>query len=212
MHGFYPKLEGGDLLIIAGDITASDTVPQLKEFFDWFQAQKYRKKVLVGGNHDNFLSHSLSTYEGLRMGLIEHYNENDYEYLLDSGTEFEGLKIWGSPWTPWFSGVHPKCKAFMLSEKELEKKWKLIPENTDILITHGPPYACLDQNMDGEFCGSKSLDKRLSKVYLKYHVFGHIHEAYGQSYGPMNSQHLSINCSHVNFHYKPVNKPVRIEL
>jgi len=112
----------------------------------------------------------------------------------------------------------------MLSEKELKKKWALIPENTDILITHGPPFGMLDKNIDGTYCGSKSLSDNLLRLNLKVHIFGHIHEAYGECYQAYASNsgdcekecipigHQSINCSHVNFHYKPVNKPVRIVL
>jgi Icc-related predicted phosphoesterase len=221
LHGFFPELEGGDLLIVAGDITASDTVPQLKAFFDWFEVQKYRKKVLIGGNHDNFLANSLSTSTAKKLGLDGmDLGQNEYEYLLDSGTEFEGLKIWGSPWTPWFYGVHPKCKAFMVSEAELDKKFTLIPANTDILVTHGPPFGCLDKNVEGTHCGSTSLADRIFELNFKLHVFGHIHEAYGQcAEGYMIEGEketafggLHVNCSYVNYHYKPVNKPVRVIL
>ncbi len=233
LHGFYPKLDGGDLLIIAGDITASDKSHQWVEFFKWLAAQDYQKKVFIGGNHDNFLAQCIPTEVGLKLGLSEY---EGYDYLLDSGTEFqywesgkvgvgllEDLKIWGTPWTPWFDGVHPSCKAFMLSEKELKNKFALIPKDTDILISHGPPFGMLDTNIDGEYCGSKSLSDKLLKLQLKLHIFGHIHEAYGQCNGyyltdyardinPTPNIPVSINCSHVNFHYKPVNKPVRIVL
>lgn len=219
LHGFYPELKGGDVLIIAGDITASDQSHQWVAFFKWLAAQEYKKKIFIGGNHDNFLASCVPTEVSLKLGLSDY---EGYDYLLDSGTHYEGLNIWGAPWTNWFDGVHPKCKAFMLSDKELKKKWKLIPENTDILITHGPPFGVLDKNIDGEYCGSKSLGDKVLNLNLNYHIFGHIHEAHGEEYQAeewdqyteetIKFGHLSINCSHVNFHYKPVNKPVRIVL
>jgi len=55
IHGFFPKLDGGDLLLIAGDLTARDEPQQFKEFKQWLKEQRYAKKVLIAGNHDNFL-------------------------------------------------------------------------------------------------------------------------------------------------------------
>src|SRR5690554_6389041 len=94
------------------------------------------------------------------------------------------VKIWGSPWTNDFHGVHPKCKAFMLSEHELAKKWALIPDDVDILVTHSPPYGIFDQvrvrgvfsvEKQHESVGSKSLLQELeNRIKPWLHVFGHI--------------------------------------
>ncbi len=153
------------------------------------------------------------------MGTINNKIER-CEYLCDSGTEFEGLTIWGAPWTPWFNGVNPKCKAFMKKDSQLSKHWEKIPQKIDILITHGPAFGILDgiPQEDGTFyhAGSKSLYDWLKNVDPpRYHVFGHIHEAYGlEEYFPtyLDNMMQSINCSYVNEFYQPVNKPVRIEL
>jgi Icc-related predicted phosphoesterase len=194
LHGHFPELEGGDLLIITGDLTARHTISEYKKFLDWFGEQKYTKKILVCGNHDPF--HPI-TY--------------DFEYLLDSGTEFEGLKIWGSPWTPIFDGINPKATYFTGSEEHIKKKFDLIPNDIDILITHGPPFGILDQTIYGYSVGSKSLFKNIQRLgpKLKIHVFSHIHEAYGEDIDHFTHY---INCSHVNRYYKPENKPINIEL
>jgi len=55
-------------------------------------------------------------------------------YLEDSGTVINGIRIWGSPWQPWFCDW-----AFNVERGELMKYWKLIPTDTDVLMTHGPP-------------------------------------------------------------------------
>jgi Icc-related predicted phosphoesterase len=240
LHGHYPKLEGGDLLIVAGDLTARGTYKEYLEFFKWLQSQQYRKKVFIYGNHDNL---AVSQFD---------WGDLETDYLCDSGIEFEYLeddpieisaatidviirtkkkfKIYGSPWIKSFPGMNATCKAFTLdTEEELAKRWALIPNDTEILITHSPPYGMLDRVEDyasGEirYVGSKSLsDKLMELKKLKLHVFGHVHEGYGECYqgylgktwddpNPKPIGHLSINASHVNEHYRPVNKPVRIEL
>lgn len=215
LHGDQPELEGGDLLIIAGDITGNDQIPQWVVFYDWFKAQDYRKKILVAGNHDGFLEQCIST-KAAKYLLEDDWEDEGFEYLKDSGTEFEGLKIWGSPWTPNFCDWH-----FMLPRgPALKAKWDLIPKDTDILITHGPPHGILDKTSRGhgsisrKHCGCVDLREAVERIKPKYHVFGHIHEGYGQQtevWGPEISQATKfVNCSLMNQYYEFVNKPIRL--
>jgi Icc-related predicted phosphoesterase len=199
LHGNYPELEGGDLLIVAGDYTARDTPPEYIEMACWMARQKYRHRVFIGGNHDNQMTDWFPMkYAGA-------------DYLFDSGIEFEGLKIWGSPWTKTFPGMNPHCKAFTVdTEEELAQKWTLIPNDTDILITHSPSFGNLDITERGESVGSLLLWMKMLIVRPKIHVFGHIHEAYG--YAEHANGIKLVNASHVNERYKPVNKPIRILL
>lgn len=216
LHGHYPQLEGGDLLIVAGNLTARDTCVEHIKFQMWLHDQKYSKKIIVAGNHDNRL-------QELGFASVQRqYAELEEDYLCDSGTEFEGLKIWGSPWTLRFEGMNPNCMAFTCeTEEELAEKWAMIPQDTDILVTHAPAYGILDQVEDMrsnkiESKGSKSLYGYLKYAFRpKLHVFGHIHEGYGliESFpGYNNNMVKSINASHVNERYEPVNKPIRIVL
>lgn len=201
LHGHFPELEGGDLLIVTGDLTASDKYQQYIDFFDWIYKQDYRKKIFTCGNHDN---QAISQFEWF-----------DSEYLCDSGTEFEGFKIWGSPWSLWFKGINPNCKSFTGSENDLKKKYELIPRNTDILITHGPPFGIWDGvslDFDGTLyhTGSRYLRNISMEIQPKLHVFSHIHEWGGKLVDTTLTKY--VNCSHMNEHYKPVNKPIRIIL
>ena len=213
LHGFYPELEGGDLLIVAGDLTARDTYVEYKKFFEWIYSQKYSKKILISGNHDNFL---MKTAENSHLRRLAGYDKDDieFEYLCDSGTEFEGLKIWGSPWTKTFEGINPKCKAFTCdTDEELGEKWNLIPDDTDIVITHTPPYGIFDETKRKELVGSKSLLLRIAEIKPLIHCFGHIHEQGGKQLVLLwKNGTCFINCSNVNERYKPVNKPIRIDL
>ncbi len=212
LHGYHPDLKGGDLLIIAGDLTSRDTMEDYVDFMKWLDpiASHYKKVVLIAGNHDNLIQ--------------KHGKEilpSFCEYLCDSGTEFEGLKIWGSPWTKTFKGMNPHCKAFTVdTEDELMDKFDLIPHDTRILITHSPPFGILDgiPIYDGSLfhAGSKALYGWLKYVERPFlHVFGHIHEGHGtRELFPSHEDKImiSVNASYVNAKYQPFNKPIRVTL
>lgn len=214
LHGFYPKLDGGDLLIVAGDLTARDTHEEYLKFLSWLHKQKYRHYIFIAGNHDNLIEKD----EILTQSLA------NTTYLCDSGTEFEGLRIWGSPWSLAFEGMNPHCKAFTVdTEKKLSEKWEFIPEDVDILITHSPPHGILDTiRKYGPFSherelnvGSESLYEKLysEKIRPLLHIYGHIHEGYGHIPKMLDMPRTQfVNASHVNENYEPVNKPIRIIL
>lgn len=212
LHGHYPKLDGGDLLIITGDLTASDKPSQYLVFRDWLQAQEYKKKVFISGNHDTCIENGGFYSSGAWLGA---------DYLCDSGTEFEGLKIWGSPWSLSFKEMNPCCAAYTkVNEDLLMDRWDRIPQCVDILITHTPAFGVRDaiEMEDGteHHKGSRSLYAWLKYVERpKLHVFSHIHEGYGTeehfaSYD--DKMMLSVNCSIMNGRYQPVNAPIRIVL
>jgi Icc-related predicted phosphoesterase len=224
LHGSFPQLEGGDLLIIAGDLTSNDTPAAWNDFYQWLRraSQLYKKIVVVGGNHDKAIARGSIDLNVAHTNLV---------YLQDSGITFEHeefvtaldgilvinrnrtFKIWGSPWTPWFEGVNPLCDAFMLSEEKLEAKFALIPDDTDILITHGPPFGILDTSRRKHRVGSKALINRVVEIHPKLHVFGHIHEGYGQRTNLFEVEKtLFVNCAHMNGDYDPVNAPIRVVL
>lgn len=203
LHSDYPDdLEGGDLLIIAGDLVGADLTKQYEHFCRWIEAQPYMKKIVIAGNHDGQIQNKTFSLEN-----------RGFTYLEDSGIEFEGLKIWGSPWTPEFCDWH-----FMLPRgAPIKAKWDLIPDDTDILITHGPAYSILDGNRDDRKCGCKDLRDALERVKPRLHVFGHIHEGYGKAilkfpgYGDENNT-ICVNASYLDEDYEPINKPIRVIL
>lgn len=200
LHGSKPDLQGGDLLVIAGDLTARNKISEYVEFFVWLRLQEYRKKIVIAGNHDGNIG-----------SCTRRFNDDPaYEYLLDEVSEFEGLKIWGSPWTPKFYNWH-----FMKSRgSEIAKKWALIPQDVDILVTHGPPQFILDETDEGCNAGCEELWKLLYGEVIKprLHIFGHIHEGYGQVEMLDIPGVKFVNCSIMNRNYEPVNKPIRVIL
>lgn len=243
LHGCKPALHGGDLLIVAGDLTKSDKPIQYGEFAAWIDRQNYKKKVLIAGNHDNFFEK-----EGFEK-IKDAYSDIGVDYLCDSGTTFrdwpelkpgmedgttlevKDYKIWGIPWSKRFVGMNPHCMAFTYYDETwlYDEKVMKIPVDVDILITHSPPYGILDEvKLEGQFKLSEPPLQMYEHVgstalynWLKYvgrprlHVFGHIHEAYGQcevfpTYD--DKMMISVNASIMNENYQPVNKPVRVIL
>jgi len=204
LHGFEPNLPGGDLLIIAGDCTACDGIDEWLAFFKWVDLQDYQKKVIVAGNHDNFLVNR----PDLAFFCGGSFADSGIDYLLDSGIEFKGLKIWGSPWTDWFANVNPVCKAFMDKPDVLGEKFNLIPQDTDILITHTPPLYILDCVGFKGSCGSPELTYAIPDS-VSLHIFGHIHDFGGKWF--IGDERLYVNASVVNESYEHTIDYVEIE-
>jgi len=166
------KLPGGDILIHSGDATSRGDLSETLNFLDWFGDQDYSYRVLVPGNHDFIFEQNpaLMADECKVRGII---------LLNDSGTAMAGLNVWGSAITPWFYDW-----AFNRQRgAEIKKHWDLIPNSTDILVTHGPPYRILDEVPNGggsyKHVGCEDLLTKICETTVKLHVFGHIHEGAG---------------------------------
>ncbi len=174
-------LPEGDILIHAGDATFRGNKTEVTDFGRWFRAQDFKYKIFVAGNHDlGFENNPEFTRRLLLKGYSNKDDKGQTKYLQDSGTELNingiNLKIWGSPWTPYFCDW-----AFNLrTEEELKSKWDLIPKDTDIFICHGPAMDCLDKSIQrGRPLGSYSLKQWLIENQPKLFVCGHIHESRG---------------------------------
>jgi Icc-related predicted phosphoesterase len=197
-HGVHEnlRLPPCDLLIHAGDLTRRGTLRELARASRWLHSQPAERVVLIAGNHDRCLERS-------PVRSREILSQLDI-YLEDEAFEWQGLKIYGSPWQPKFFNW-----AFNLPRGEpLREKWQMIPEDTDILVTHTPPYGVLDKTRFGQHVGCEELARRVAELDLKLHVFGHIHEDYGVR---MRGSLMSLNASTCNLRYDPVQPPVELE-
>jgi Icc-related predicted phosphoesterase len=113
----------------------------------------------------------------------------------------EDILFYGSPWQPYFGDW-----AFNLRRgPEIRAKWDAIPEGTDILITHGPPLGHGDRTVYGKEVGCADLMAAIDRIRPKYHVFGHIHEAYGISAGASTT---FVNASNCGLYYSELHPPV----
>ncbi len=208
LHGYKPRLDGGGLLIVAGDLTARDKVDEYLEFNKWLSEQKYDRKIVIAGNHDGLIEKGINVQTlHNSSNLINPILANRTVFLCDSLYVFNNMKIWGSPWTPTFLDWH-----FMKDRGEpIKQMWDLIPDDTEILITHGPPFGIQDQVKSPEkFAGCEELRNALNRLKkLKLHVFGHVHEGYGKV---IVNGVIHVNASIMDEDYNPINKPIRIEI
>ena len=199
-HGKHNSLTipSGDILIHAGDISMKGDKKEVEDFLNWFDKQDFKHKILIAGNHDFY-------FERESDENIQALLPKNIVYLKDSLTTINGLKIWGSPITPWFFNW-----AFNRHRGEpIKRHWDLIPPDTDILITHGPIFRTLDTNTEGQHVGCKDLFNKVQEIKLKAHICGHIHEAYGtvDMFGTK-----FINASVLNAKYELTNSPIEFEL
>jgi len=191
------KLPAGDILICSGDITYNGKPFAVSQFNTWFAAQPYPHKVLIAGNHD-FLFEKERAYA--RSLII-----SNIIYLENTGCEIMGLKFWGSPETPWFFDW-----AFNRRRgADIRRYWDEIPADTDVLITHGPPFGILDKSSDGQNIGCEELLVAVQRTRPRVHIFGHIHEGFGVE---QRDGTIFVNASQLDMHYKPANAPIVITL
>ncbi|XKH00392.1 metallophosphatase domain-containing protein [Marinobacter nauticus] len=199
LHWQMPDIPEGDVLIHAGDSLGQGTLDNIEDLNDWLGTLPHRHKLVIAGNHD----WAFQTAPAHARAAL-----SNATYLQDSGVEIDGFRFWGSPWTPTFMDW-----AFMLDRgKPMQTKWAEIPENTDVLITHGPPMGFGDRVAMGfhdQSVGCLELLERIDQLALKAHVFGHIHEGYGEY--RRGSTRL-INASTCTEWYRPENPPIVLDL
>lgn len=206
LHGKLPQIPVCDLLLIAGDISPNQCKNyefveswMKKRFARWLEAVPAKNIVGIAGNHD-FIFRS-------RMHLVP--RNLHWHYLLDCGIELDGVKIWGSPWS-----VRYRDWAYEADEEELEKKYALIPDGTDIVVSHCPPRGIADTSLGNPAAGpigSQALLERVCAIKPKLVVFGHAHTA---AHGPIEiiPGVVGYNASLVDERNRPVNDPTIIEL
>jgi Icc-related predicted phosphoesterase len=201
LHGFLPDVPGCDLLLVAGDVCPLDdeSVGYQRRWLDgpfreWLAGSAARRIVGIAGNHDFAAEEDPELLRSL-----------PWTYLDNETAEIEGVTVFGSPLTPRF-GVW----AFQAPDPALEEVWARIPDETELVLVHGPPLGCGDLTVDGVRAGSPTLLRRLEDLpRLKLAVFGHIHEGFGA--GRLGSARW-LNVSQVDDIFEPVHPPQLLDL
>lgn len=200
-HEFLDIPKDIDMIIHAGDFSNYfDPRLNLREsvlFLQWFESLKIKHKVLIAGNHDTAVEKKLVDPRVYGITYLEH-----------ESCEIAGLTIFGSPYTPTFNNW-----AFNRARHKLHNYWEDIPENTNILVTHGPPKGILDitEDIDRTFkqCGCSALFKKVQKVEPILHIFGHLHTEEGiynsGQFSPPDLGTVFVNASVTNLKLKLIN-------
>jgi Icc-related predicted phosphoesterase len=199
-------LPGGNLIIHAGDISSMGHQHEVQQFCKWFNnVDNYDHKIFIAGNHDWGFQNNVEKI----MEIVNSYKTVDYiqDETIQVNNDDKMVNIYGSPWQPEFYNW-----AFNLPKNgpELAAKWAAIPDNTDILITHGPAFGVLD-TVAGKMwdnLGCQLLTNKIKTIKPKIHVCGHIHSGYGYYFD--GDTHF-INASVLNEEYQYANKPITID-
>lgn len=205
----YVTVPDGDVLIHCGDWTNQGGLGAIDKFMQWFVSHPHKNKVFIAGNHELSLA---NVNRENAMRIINNYLNNNVKFLENAYTIIEGVKFYGTPTTPYFYDW-----AFNYERgPAIAAEWAKIPNDTEVLITHGPPYGVLDlvqdtiQNLGRDLHqGCEDLAKRLGDLTkLKAHVFGHLHTNGGQS--QVIAGVTFANAAICTENYKPTNLPIEI--
>lgn len=194
IHGSWDEMSHppeANLLVFAGDVTSNGKLQNAMAFLQWAEqfVPYFDDVILTPGNHDECfeVSGPLLAEEGGSRGI---------DVLIDAGMDAHGIRVWGTPWSLTYGSW-----SFMGSEEFLAQKYAGIPEDTQLLISHGPPYGILDLVARGELTGSKSLLAVVNQLqHLRAFVCGHIHESRGRHV--LESDCMAYNVASLDRHYR----------
>ena len=176
VHMLHEKIDvpDADVFVCAGDLAVAGTLEEIREALRWISNLPHRVKILVPGNHD------VAMHDPVLLAILRK-EFRGVIILVDETVIVEGLKIHGSPWVPgpYRQPDHPWAFDIWSVEGRMSK-WSMIPDDVDVLITHGPAVGSLDLDSDGLSRGCVALEHRISRLpKIKLHVFGHIHPSAG---------------------------------
>jgi Icc-related predicted phosphoesterase len=136
--------------------------------------KRFKEIIVIAGNHDVHGNNgTISMKEVLTNVTVLHHETADV-VLQDYG-----LRIYGSPWCHWMPARNPGGDGHLFDK---------IPENVDILMTHGPPSKVFDtagysQSGNHIRChawgSSPDLNEAIMRAKPRVHLFGHLHEQRG---------------------------------
>eukprot|EP00759_Apiculatamorpha_spiralis_P054600 PhF_6_TR6984/c0_g1_i2/m.10345 len=180
----YPHVPAGDILVHTGDFTNGGSLEELTAFTSWFHALPHPHKIMIVGNHEI----GRSDYHQ-NVALLQS-NLPNVVYLQDSGCEVMGIRFWGSPWnnTSQNFGASTEYRAVM---------FEMVPQGTDVLLTHNPPWLVMDLAWHSRvvspdqctYChklhpqyshwGCPALLRVIERRQIPIALFGHVHDETG---------------------------------
>ena len=185
-HHELRNLPPADIIIHSGDISFAGSENEVMDFIEWFGGLPYKYKIFIAGNHDDCLF-------GANIDGLPH----NCFYLCNSSVTIQGVKFYGIP---------------MFMEDAMSGDYDTnilkIPSDTNVLITHQPPYGILDYSVNINY-GDRNLLEIVLRTKPKYHIFGHIH----RSYGIEKSEHTTfVNAAILSENYELLNEPILLNI
>lgn len=215
LHGYLPKIEPCDLVLICGDIVGlrAQRYPKSckKWYIDWFKPWVNElpcdKVLFIPGNHEVGMEGHEEEYKKLfgphdKATVLFH---ESYEYL---GSDGETYKIFGTPYCKVFGNW-----AYMYPDDTLRQAFSEIPENLDILITHDQPYEFGDILLqedcpwaDGSHIGNKPLLEAILAKQPRYQLNGHLHSCSHEKIMINNTSHYNVSTKDEKYNivYEPL--------
>lgn len=217
IHGHLPQIPECNVLLIAGDISLAFEEDEVvakwwaNEFRAWLHALQERQIVVIGiaGNHD-FIMEAQNRWFVDRLNL-------PWIYLEDEGIELGGVKFWGIPWQPWFQDWAFNAPQYDPNEIFLREKYRMIPSDTDVIISHGPPAGFHDK-VGRNHIGSKAFNDCLQRIEPTLAVAGHVHHGFGVTHVETGTDDKIVTIANVSQtavvkgQYVPANSPVCFDI
>ena len=226
VHGLYNCIQWpqADVLIMAGDLCPNfygDKTRDAQRQGMWLETHfepmlrvlsradaGYKRIFIVPGNHDRVFD--FFPYKANKVLK----NIRGVKLLIDSAEKYKGKKFYGSPYSSWFHGNHWSFNLPDISDptdlearKEILARWENIPDDTDVLITHGPARGYLDKVQRGELVGCPLLEYQVqNRIKPALHVVGHIHESAGMM---VSNGIITLNAAYVDLQCEPMN-PIQV--
>lgn len=226
-HNKIKDIGQGDLIIHAGDFSSRGHKWESENFIKWYSKVPYTAKILICGNHEveiertyDYRFKQMCKEAGIILledSTVELQFIPGIVYVNQNIPDIPIVRIHGSPVTPWFYGqnwgwnrARNNNEAALYNAQLIKPHWDMIPDNTDILVTHGPPYDILDEVLavDGQsykahgmlprYVGCEDLLKRVKEVKPDLHIFGHIHCSHGEKHVDGTSHYNVSMCGEMN--------------
>lgn len=193
----YLYVPDGDAVIHCGDFSAHGTLYDILSFNNFLGSLKHKVKVVGAGNHDVFVQSEL--------GMAKIHMSNA-KLVVHEPFMLSDKKCFFTSYLPYYN----KWAFEVADDKARGKLFAQIPDDTEILFSHCPPYGILDVIDSGENIGDHELLKRVRDLkHLKYHIFGHAHASHGIT-DIRGVQY--INCSIMDDRYDVVNQPMIVDI
>lgn len=215
LHGFLPDYSekiNCDIVCICGDIVPLDIQRNSRkseqwlkqEFIPWCESLNTKHVVFIAGNHDFIFEQSPARIANIFK------NDGKIIYLNNNSCEIEGITIYGTPFSQYFGNW-----AFMTNDEGLRNVYSKIPEEVDILLSHGAPTlneaGIIHQGYQkGKDAGIQELTNAVNARAIKYILCGHIHSG-NHHLQDINGIKVA-NVSILDENYMPAYEPLTFEL